>query len=102
MSTQDNFLENFPAIIKLKQAYKENFTANNIYIEHFLPETKQIIFDGKHKRLIKLSDKERLLHAQECLLNDNSGYFDEFVHDTKLRPDVTEVIRALFVEFYKQ
>ena len=102
MSLKFAFLEDFPAIHNLKQAYKENFTSDNFYVEHFMPETKQIIFDGKHKRLIKLSDKERLLHAQECLLNDNSGFFDEFVHDSKLRSDVTEVIRALFIEFYKK
>ena len=66
-----------------------------------MPEPKQIIFEGKHKRLIKLSDEERLQNAKESLLTDNSGYFDEFVHDTKLRSDVTEVIRALFTEFYK-
>lgn len=101
MTPKFSILEDFPAINNLKQAYKENFTADNFYIERFMPEPKQIIFEGKHKRLIKLSDEERLQNAKESLLTDNSGYFDEFVHDTKLRSDVTEVIRALFTEFYK-
>lgn len=101
MTPKFTILEDFPAINNLKQAYKENFTADNFYIEHFMPEPEQIIFEGKHKRLIKLSDEERLQNAKESLLTDNSGYFDEFVHDTKLRSDVTEVIRALFTEFYK-
>ena len=36
--------------------------------------------------------------AGSALLNDNSGYFSEFVHEDELREDVTEFIRFIFKE----
>lgn len=101
MSTKPIPLDDFPSIRKLKKAYEETFVANNPFIEHFLPHKQQIIFDGLHKRLIKLSSDERFKIAKDSLLSDNTGYFDELVHNSHLRDDVTEVIRTLFNEFSK-
>ncbi len=92
--------QDIPALRNLYQGYRENLNSDNFYVAHFLPESAQTIIseNGQHK-IIRLSENERERQAVENLLDDNSGWFDEFVHDDALRQDVTETIRFLFREF---
>ena len=92
--------QDIPALRSLYRGYCENMNSDNFYVAHFLPEnTQTITTENGQRKIIHLNQKEREQQALENLLDDNSGWFDEFVHDDTLRQDVTETIRFLFREF---
>ena len=92
--------QDIPALRNLYRGYCENMNKDNFYVAHFLPESSQTITtENGQRKIIRLSENERERQAVENLLDDNSGWFDEFVHDDALRQDVTETIRFLFREF---
>ena len=59
----------------------------NYYVEHFLAANDNSL-DYEYK-------------AKKRLVDDNSGYFEEWIHDDILRHDVTEFMRAIFREVLK-
>lgn len=81
----------------------KNLTMENAYVRDFAPEQDGFYDekgdDGKQFCTpYHLSDSQVMDKAIDGLLNDNNGYFDEFVHEDKLRGDVTELVRALINE----
>lgn len=95
-------IKSIPAFISLHKGYQDNLNQNNFYVQHFMPsETSIARSENGHHKIISLNEDEKLALAQEALLNDNSGYFSEFVHDDAIREDVTEVIRFIFKEFHQ-
>lgn len=78
-------LKTIPAFNALHRGFRKNFRSENFYFAHFMPETSD-----------SAVSKEQT--AGSALLNDNSGYFSEFVHEDELREDVTEFIRFIFKE----
>lgn len=96
-------LETLPPFHALKKAWQENRNADNCYIAHFMPPA-EVFYDEKddagRQRAYpcSLSEAERLEQARDNLLNDQNGWFDEFVHDGALRGDVTEFIRSILRE----
>ena len=99
-------LSNFPAFLSLKKSWRENTGDNNIYIEHFWPEANGF-YDEKDEngRQILMpfcpDEEESLMLAKSALLSDQSGWFDDFVHESNLRQDVTEFIRIILQEIEK-
>lgn len=98
-------LRTLPQFTSLEKAIKENLTINNAYVEHFAPEQSGY-YDEKddNGRQVcnpySLSDSEVEQQAIDNLLDDNTDWFDEFVHET-LRSEVTELVRALAKEIRK-
>ena len=92
----------FPAVNGLRKAYKEYMQKNNPYIEKFIPESEEFLVNEKKKIIIPLSGENRRRQAEMELLYDTDGWFDELVHDSPLREDVTEVIRTILKDFCRQ
>ena len=98
-------LRALPAFNNFEKAINDNLTLANGYVEHFAPEQKGY-YDEKDDdgRQVcypyKLSDFEVEQTAIDNLLDDNSDWFEEFVHET-LRGDVTELVRVLIKELRK-
>lgn len=82
-------LEDIPAFCALKQGFHQNLNADNFYFSHFLPSTASS------------DDASAVTEAIQNLSNDQEGYFSEFVHEDRIREDVTEFIRFIFKELYK-
>ena len=99
-------LETLPSFLSLKSSILENLKSDNFYVAEFMPEA-EVVYDDKDdngKQKITtyfLSYYQREQQAISDLLNDNKGYFDEFVHDNEIRQDVTEFIRDLIKEILK-
>ena len=90
----------FPAVNSLKKAYKEYINKNNNpYLQHFMPEEEELLIDEERKIVIPLSKEDQHREAEMELLYDNDGWFDELVHYSPLREDVTEVIRTILKDF---
>ena len=100
-------LETLPSFLNLKSSILENLKSDNFYVAEFMPKS-EVAYDDKDdngKQGITtyfLSDYKREQQAINDLLDDNKGYFDEFVHDDEIRRDVTEFIRDLIKEILKQ
>lgn len=98
-------LRTLPQFISLEKAIKEKLTIDNIYVEHFAPEQSGY-YDEKDDDGCqvcygyKMSNSEVENEAIENLLDDNSDWFDEFVHED-LRSEVTELVRVLIKELRK-
>lgn len=100
-----NTLRNLPQFNSLEKAIKEKLNINNIYVEHFAPEQSGYYDEkGDDGRQVctpySLSDSEVEQQAVENLLDDNTDWFDEFVHEN-LRSEVTELMRVLIKEIRK-
>lgn len=99
-------LETLPSFLNLKSSILENLKSDNFYVAEFMPKA-EVIYDDKDdngKQKITtyfLSYYQREQQAISDLLDDNKGYFDEFVHDNEIRQDVTEFIRDLIKEILK-
>lgn len=98
-------LKNIPQFNSLEKAVKEKLTINNTYVEHFAPEQCgyrdekdddgcQVVYP------FYISDSDAEQQAIENLLDDNTDWFDEFVHEA-LRSEVTELVRVLIKEMRK-
>lgn len=99
-------LETLPSFLSLKSSILENLKSDNFYVAEFMQNKKGFYDDkdddGKQKiTTYFLSDYKREQQAISDLLDDNKGYFDEFVHDDEIRQDVTEFIRDLIKEILK-
>lgn len=79
-------LQTVPAFDALVKTFFKTGT-DNYYVEHFLAANDNSL------------DYE--YNAKERLVDDNSGYFDEWIHDDVFRHDVTEFMRAIFREVLK-
>lgn len=99
-------LKTLPSFLSLKSSILENLKYNNFYVAEFMPKP-EVVYDDKDdngKQKITtcfLSYYKREQQAISDLLDDNKGYFDEFVHDSEIRQDVTEFIRDLIKEILK-
>ena len=94
-------LRNLPQFNALEKAIKENLTINNIYVEHFAQDKYRDVKDDDGRQVINhMSNYEIEQNAIESLLDDNSDWFDEFVHE-ELRSEVTELMRVLIRELRK-
>lgn len=92
-----------PQFNSFEAGVRKNLTLENAYVRDFAPEQ-----DGFHDEKgddgkqfctpYHLSDSQVMDEAIDGLLNDNKGYFEEFVHECQLRDDVTELVRALIKE----
>lgn len=98
-------LRTVPQFNSLEKAIQENLTINNSAVEHFAPE-KDGYYDekGDNGRQVvypySMSDAEVEREAVDELLEDNSGYFEDVVHED-LRSEVTEFVRFLIKELRK-
>lgn len=98
-------LEILPAFTAFRKGLSEKLNANNVYVRDFMPESNGYYDekddDGKQVILtFRFSEEEREGLGIEILLDDNSGEFDDFIHD-ELRNDVTELMRAIIKECRK-
>lgn len=95
-------LDTLPAFAALKKGLEQNLNAENFYVANFMEDAEQgeRDEDGKLHRFT-VSEDEREEKAVDELLDDNSGYFEEFVHEDHVRNDVTEFIRAIIKESRK-
>ena len=94
-------LETLPAFLALSKGLKENFNTDNFYVRHFMPEAvSREKIDGVNL-IYSRSDEAREKIAKENLLDDDDEHFDEFIHETNLRNDVTEFMRAIVKEMYR-
>ena len=90
-------LEGIPAFTSLEQSFRKNFNPKNFYFAHFMPETQNFRYE-KNRGIPEAGAGEQI--AARMLLEDDSGYFSEFVHEDNLRTEVTEFIRFIFKELY--
>ncbi|MFV0627012.1 MAG: hypothetical protein ACK5N8_06670 [Alphaproteobacteria bacterium] len=93
-------LRNIPAFISFEKGVKENLNINNSFVRDFKPEKKGMIFDRDSNKYFpyELSEEEVEDKAIEKLLSDNSGCFEDFIHEDKIRDDLTELARILIKE----
>lgn len=93
-------LQNMPEYQAFKKAVKQQLTADNTYVNHFMPETgkfTEVDKDGdKHTGYITTSQAKS--EGIELLLEDDTGYFEEMVTMSDLAPAVVELARALIKE----
>lgn len=79
-------------------AVNEKLTLENGYVEHFAPEKHQVEEEkeegGRRYFHYLMSESKREEDAVEKLLEDKSGWFDDFIHDELMR-ETTELCRAL-------
>lgn len=98
-------LRTIPQFNSLEKAIQENLTINNSVVEHFAPE-KDGYYDEKGDDVrqvvypYSMSDAEVEHEAVDELLEDNTGYFEDVVHED-LRSEVTEFVRVLIKELRK-
>lgn len=84
---------------KLKQAIKAKLTEDNFYVRKFM---KDFAVDDikdcengawyRQEKVSRLSQSESLSQAIENLIEDESGYFEEFILD-ELKDAVVEYMR---------
>lgn len=95
-------LEFLPAFNTLSRSFRKNTTSDNFYIRHFMDSGRVIAVSESGKaKIINKSLEEREDEALDGLLNDNSGYFSEFIHNDNIAEDVTELMRVIFKEIVK-
>ena len=98
-------LKAIPQFNSFADSVFKKLNMDNYYVEHFAPE-KNGYYDEKGddgKQVCypySLSDDEVENQAIENLLDDNKGYFDEFVHES-ISCEVTELVRVLIRELRK-
>ena len=93
---QNISIDSFPCFQGLLKGLQENFNRNNFYVYRSMPEKLQSDYDGRGRGTIfELSEEAREKMAKENLLHDNGDWFDEFIHEDKLRGDVTEFMRDI-------
>lgn len=97
-------LRKLPAFNAFEKAVNEKLTSKNHYVEHFMPEIGEYWdeagYDENGKReWVKgyTSSSQAEKEGIDGLLDDKSGYFDEFVCE-KLRDEVVELVRDLIKE----
>lgn len=98
-------LRALPAFNKFEAAVKENLVIDNFYVQHFAPEKNTYIDekddDGKQVCYpVTLSDYDIEDEAIDGLINDNTGYFSELVHEV-MSDEVEELARVLIKELRK-
>ena len=98
-------LRTLPQFNSVEHSVKQKLTIDNGYVEHFAPDQDGYYEEkGDDGRQVcypyHLSDEEVEENAIDDLLYDNSGYFDDFIHD-ELLSEVTELCRALIKEIRK-
>lgn len=97
-------LRTLPAFNAFEKAVNEKLTSENSYVEHFMPEVGEYWDeagydeDGKREwQRCYTSEEQAEEKGINELLEDKSGYFDEFVRD-ELESEVSELVRALIKE----
>lgn len=97
-------LRTLPAFNAFEKAVNEKLTSENSYVEHFMPEVGEYWDeagydeDGKREwQRCYTSEEQAEEKGINELLEDKSGYFDEFVRD-ELGSEVSELVRALIKE----
>lgn len=99
----DVAIENLPSFQGLLKGLRENLDVQNFYVREFMPDAVQSERDKDGRKMIfELSDAAREKLAKEQLLDDNGNCFDEFIHEDKLRGDVTEFMRDIVKILYRQ
>lgn len=100
---QNISIESFPSFQGLLKGLRENLNVQNFYVREFMPDVVQSERDKDGRKMIfELSDAAREKLAKEQLLDDNGSSFDEFIHEDKLRGDVTEFMRDIVKILYRK
>ena len=89
----------------LKSAIRHKLTLDNGYVSHFSPEQdgyyeERDDFGNQKCYPFHKSDEDVKEEAIEGLVDDNSGWFDEFIHE-ELRDELTEFCRKLIKDMIK-
>lgn len=91
-----------PQFNSFENAIKKQLTLENHYVREFAPDANSY-YDEKDDDGRQIGHLCHLAYSQiqdeaiDGLLNDYE-MFDEFIHDGKLRDDVTELVRVLIKE----
>lgn len=96
-------LRTLPAFNAFEKTVNEKLTSENSYVEHFMPEVGEGWDDGydedgnREWHRCYISQEQAEEDGIDGLLEDNGGYFSEFVFE-EMGNEVTEFIRALINE----
>ena len=96
-------LRTLPAFNAFEKAVNEKLTSENYYVEHFMPEVGEGWDEGydedgnREWYRCYTSQEQAEEEGIDGLLEDNGGYFSEFVFE-EMGNEVTEFIRALINE----
>lgn len=97
-------LRKLPEFNAFEEVVNKKLTSENFYVKHFMPEVGEYWdeagYDEKGKRewnRCYMSSSQAEKEGINELLEDKSGYFDEFVRD-ELGSEVSELVRALIKE----
>lgn len=97
-------LRKLPAFNAFVEVVNKKLTAENHYVEHFMPKIGEYWdeagYDENGKREWNrgyISEEQSEKEGIDNLLDDKDGYFDEFVCE-ELRDEVVELVRALIKE----
>lgn len=86
-------LETLPSFAAFKKAVSEKLNQDNFYVKEFAP-AKNLVVDGVH---ITNSNDYVEDMAIDGLVDDNTGYFSEFVTE-ELGNETIELIRSIIKE----
>ena len=90
-------LETLPEFSKLKAALKEKLNGENFYVQNFMQETgtfSEYRRDEGDTVTTSLSYCEAEEEGIYDLVNDTTGYFEEFITE-EIREEAVEMMRAL-------
>lgn len=94
MISDKQFIKLSEVYNKFMDAANKKLTLNNAYVREFAPEKEYIEHeDGRSFKVIE-SENNREEEGVQNLLEDKSGWFDDFIHD-ELMSETTELCRAL-------
>ena len=99
-------LRKIPEFNKFEQAVKNNLTADNFYVRHFMPKVGEYLDEGYDENGNREWSKGYTTPEQaeeygiDSLLEDKSEYFTEFA-TCVLEKEVVELVRALIKEIVK-
>ena len=96
-------LRTLPAFNAFEKTVNEKLTSENSYVEHFMPEVGEGWDDGydedgnREWHRCYTSQEQAEEDGIDGLIDDKSGYFDEFVCE-ELGDKVVELVRDLIKE----
>ena len=91
-------LGKLPEYKAFQNAVEQKLTSENGYVKRFMPDKSYLEEEddetGRRYFMHMMKDYDREEKAIEALIDDKTGYFDDFIHDELLN-EVTELCRAL-------
>ena len=96
-------LELMPEFLNLKKGIEESVSEDDFYIQECYPEKEWVEYDesGKAHKCFMKDDQAYESALDEFLEGFRDDLRDEWVHDHKIRNDVTEFIIALAKQILK-